>query len=292
MIPASTLKLIEHPAALANVLRRIAVTAGDLTLDYFDEAGFTDVDTKSDDTPQTIADREAETLIKKELEAQIPGIPFVGEELVAAQKEAETPQIDISGHEYYWLVDPLDGTKEFISGSGEYTVNIALMHKDTPLVGVVYAPVAGELYAGFPGRAFRWLADTGSEKDIHVRQVPREGMIVVTSRSHGDAAKRDHLLDQLKVAKQVQRGSSLKICAIATGKADLYPRFGLTCEWDTAAADAVLRAAGGAVFDMATRAPLTYGGKRPGFLNPEFIAARDDFFEVYQPEISGHPMPL
>ncbi len=271
-------KLLLHRAALCNSIRRIALEAGQITLDYFDESGYEGADAKADGSPVTLADQEAEKLINKKLEEMLPGIPMIGEEASAAGHRP-----DLSGQEYFWLVDPLDGTKEFISGKGDYTVNIALIHKREPVLGVVYAPAVGELYAGYTEengnrKALRWLEDTESEKDIHVRKPPREGLTVVASKSHGSAQRLDQYLSGHKVEKLIKRGSSLKICVIAAGKADLYPRFGPTCEWDTAAGDAILRAAGGIIKDFQGK-PLVYGGADPHFLNPEFVAAPLGFFE-------------
>lgn len=271
-------KLLLHRAALCNAVRRIALEAGEITLEYFDETGYDGADIKGDGSPVTLADQEAEKLIQKRLEEMLPTIPMVGEESNAAGHKP-----DLTGHEYFWLVDPLDGTKEFISGNGDYTVNIALIHKGYPVLGVVHAPAIGELYAGYieengTTKAIRWLEETGSEKEIRVRRPPKEGLTVVASKSHGSAQRLEQYLSEYKIEKLAKRGSSLKICIIAAGKADLYPRFGPTCEWDTAAGDAVLRAAGGIINDLKGNA-LTYGGADPRFLNPEFIAAPRDFFE-------------
>jgi len=270
-------KLLAHPGALTNMIRRLAVEAGNATLVHFEESGFVGAEYKDDGSPVTIADKEAEAIIEKGLREILPDIPMIGEEATAAGRIP-----DLTGHDYFWLVDPLDGTKEFISGTGEYTVNIALIHKDTPILGVVYAPVKGEMFAGHgPGTAVRWMEDNGRDKPISVRPMPSEGLTVIVSRSHGKAEKRDAFLEQYKVARLLQRGSSLKICAVASGKADIYPRFGNTCEWDTAAGDAVLRAAGSYVCDL-ERKPLTYGHADRKFLNPEFIAASLDFLEAEQ----------
>ncbi len=271
-------KLLLHRAALCNRVRRIALEAGQITLDYFDEAGYQGADAKADGSPVTLADQEAEKLIQRQLEEMLPGIPMIGEEASAAGHRP-----DLAGQEYFWLVDPLDGTKEFISGKGDYTVNIALIHKGEPILGVVFAPAIGELYAGYTEengncKAVRWLEDTESEKDIQVRKPPKEGLTVVASKSHGSAQRLDQYLSGYKIEKLLKRGSSLKICVIAAGKADLYPRFGPTCEWDTAAGDAVLRAAGGIIRDFEGK-PLVYGGANPQFLNPEFVAAPLGFFD-------------
>lgn len=264
-------KLLEHPAALCNILKRIAIEAGELTLEYFDETGYHGADAKGDGSPVTEADRAAEEVIEKALAGLTPDVPMVGEE---AAEQGRIP--DLANADWFWLVDPLDGTKEFISGSGDYTVNIALIHKGVPVVGVVYAPVKGELYAGHgPGTAVRFLEETGIEKSIRVRVPPAEGLTVVASASHGDAQRLDAFLKDYKVAKLLKRGSSLKICAVAAGKADLYPRLGPTCEWDTAAGDAVLRSAGGIITDLDGR-DFTYGKAAQKFLNGEFVACPED----------------
>jgi len=260
-------KLLSHPAALCNIVRRIAIEAGHVTLDYFDETGFDDVQTKGDGSPVTAADQAAEKVIEDSLSDLFPDIPVVGEELAEAGR---TP--DLSGCEYFWLVDPLDGTKEFISGRGDYTVNIALIYKGVPVLGVVYAPVKGELYAGHgPGTAVRWMEDRDKDKPIHVRKPPVAGLTVVASLNHTNQERLENFLKDYKVAKLLKRGSSLKICAVAAGKADLYPRLGPTCEWDTAAGDAVLRSAGGIVTDLEGN-DFRYGHSERKFLNTEFIA--------------------
>ncbi|MBI1326236.1 MAG: 3'(2'),5'-bisphosphate nucleotidase CysQ [Alphaproteobacteria bacterium] len=259
--------MLLYPAALCNQLKLIAARAGEITLEYFDESGYKGVDAKADGSPVTLADQKAEEFIIAELKKIAPSVPFIGEESVEAGK---IPSLE--NQEYFWLVDPLDGTKEFISGSGDYTVNIALMQNLQPVTGVVYAPYLGSMYAGHgPGTATCYLEETESEKSISVRPPPKEGLSVVASRSHGAMDEQEKFLEQFKIAKIVKRGSSLKFCAIAAGKADIYPRFGPTCEWDTAAAHAVLRSAGGDIVNL-DGTPFVYGkcGKR--FLNPSFIA--------------------
>lgn len=269
-------KLLVNRKALMNMVRRIAVEAGNITLRHFDDAGYHGADAKADGSPVTIADREAEAYIEPELKKILPAVLMVGEE--TALKRARP---DLSQHEYFWLVDPLDGTKEFISGSGEYTVNIALIHNRKPVLGVIYAPVPGDLYAGYINpdgemEALIWREDSGIEKPIHARTPPTKGLTVVASKSHGDTQKLDDFLTGFKIEKLVKRGSSLKICAIAAGKADLYARFGPTCEWDTAAGHAILRAAGGDILKT-DGSEFLYGGDDPAFLNPEFIAAGFDW---------------
>lgn len=261
-------KLLQHLPALCNQVRRVALEAGALTLEYFEEAGFQGANAKEDGSPVTIADQKAEELIEKALRDITPDILVIGEEAVS---EGKAPQLE--GEEYFWLVDPLDGTKEFISGQGEYTVNIALIKDKKPVLGVVYAPVKDELYAGCgQGSAIRYSEDTDKEKSIFVRKAPKEGLTVVASKSHGDENRLESYLSSYKVNKLIKCGSSLKICIIAAGKADLYPRFGPTCEWDIAAAHAVLQAAGGDIADIDGN-EIVYGGHNSKFLNPEFIAS-------------------
>ncbi len=269
-------KLIANPAALSNIIRRIAIEAGDITLDYFEGGKDAGVEEKGDGSPVSLADKEAELHIQKALNDLTPTIPMIGEE---AAEAARLP--DLKGEDYFWLVDPLDGTREFIAGGDDFTVNIALIHKGEPIMGVVFAPATGDLYAGYGQTAIKYNQDTGKEKPIHVRPEPKAGVTVVASRRHGSDEKLERFLSEFKVNKVVKKGSSLKICAIAEGKADLYPRFGPTCEWDIGAGHAVLRAAGGYV-TKEDGTPLTYGGHNPKFLNPEFIASSFSWFQDTQ----------
>jgi 3'(2'), 5'-bisphosphate nucleotidase len=220
-----------------------------------------DVIRKSDHSPVTEADHAAEAIIVAGLRAAAPEIPVVAEEEMAAgHKPAEAAT--------FWLVDPLDGTREFTSGRDEFTVNIALVRDGRPVLGVVGVPATGEIFLGIVGRgaAKRLGAESVA---ISARKPPPEGLTVLASRSHGDAAALDAFLQGRKVAKIANYGSSLKFCRMAEGLADIYPRQGRTMEWDTAAAQAVLEAAGGAVFTM-DGAPLRYG--KPGWENPHFYA--------------------
>jgi 3'(2'), 5'-bisphosphate nucleotidase len=168
----------------------------------------------------------------------------------------------------FWLVDPLDGTKEFISRNGEFTVNIALVEGRDPVLGVVLAPARGKVWWGAVGHG-AMMRDAAGERPIAVRKRPAEGAVAVASRSHSDAAT-EAFLDEQRVAERISAGSSLKFCLVAEGRADLYPRFGPTMEWDTAAGNAVLAAAGGKV-TTTDGAPFRY--RKPGFRNPEFIAS-------------------
>jgi 3'(2'), 5'-bisphosphate nucleotidase len=216
---------------------------------------------KADASPVTEADERAEALILAGLRELTPQLPIVAEEAAAAGR---IPEIGAR----FWLVDPLDGTKEFIGRNGEFTVNIALVEHGVPVLGVVYAPALERLYAGVLGQG-AFVEDAKGRRPIQCREVPPEGLTVVGSRSHGDAAALEKFLQGRKVASLASAGSSLKLCLVAAGEADLYPRLGRTMEWDIAAGHAVLTAAGGAVCDLAA-APLRYG--KLGFDNPHFFA--------------------
>jgi 3'(2'), 5'-bisphosphate nucleotidase len=224
--------------------------------------------TKSDLSPVTEADEAAEHIILEGLAKLDVNTPVISEEAASAGR---VPQVA----NRFYLVDPLDGTKEFVSRNGEFTVNIALIENGLPVVGVVYAPAIKRIFWGDAanGAAEGRLAANESItwKKLAVRPCPSDGAIVVASRSHRDQAT-DDFLKTVKVAKLVSAGSSLKFCLIAAGEADLYPRFGRTMEWDTAAGHAVLLAAGGKVLNVAGQ-PLCYGKCERGFDNPGFIAS-------------------
>ncbi|GAB4234331.1 MAG: 3'(2'),5'-bisphosphate nucleotidase CysQ [Kiloniellaceae bacterium] len=254
------------------VLRLIAERAGKVILAYYVEAEDIEVREKDDASPVTEADEAAETFILGALNTLTPEIPVVAEEAMAAGEEP-----DVSGGRF-WLVDPLDGTKEFINRNGEFTVNIALIEDGQPVAGVVHAPAMAMTWAGVcgedaegnkaGGRAV--YAETDKPlMDIRAREIPDEGAVVVASRRHGSGQELDDFLAKYKVADKVSAGSSLKFCLVASGRADLYPRFGRTMEWDTAAGHAVLLAAGGQVYALDGE-PLEYG--KPGFENPHFYA--------------------
>ena len=220
------------------------------------------VERKADASPVTQADEVAEAIILEALRAATPDIPVVAEELCAAGGMPAA----VPGR--FWLVDPLDGTKEFIARNGEFTVNIALIERRRPVLGVILVPVQEVTYWAVAGTAWRQRG-AGAAERIAARAVPAEGAVVLHSRSHADAAKLDAYVAALPKAARRIAGSSLKFCLLAAGEADLYPRFGRTMEWDTAAGQAVLEAAGGGVTTL-DGAPLAYG--KPGFENPDFIA--------------------
>lgn len=248
--------------ALARALIPVSRAAGEIELKYFHEGA--EVLDKLDGSPVTLADQEAEKIIVAELQRQTPHIPIIGEESVAA---GHIPDVS-SGN--FWLVDPLDGTKEFITGGGDFTVNIGLMQDFRPVMGVIFAPLANELYFGAGNQAFMSIKG-GAEEKISIRPVPEAGLTVVGSKRHGDPEAMDEFLRGKKVASMVNRSSSLKFCILAAGQADIYPRLAPTCEWDTAAGDAILRAAGGRVETLEGKL-LSYGKAERKFLNPQFVA--------------------
>jgi len=247
--------------ALLPALSRIAEQAGREILRHYHPG--IEARLKGDRTPVTAADEAAEAIILPALAEVARDIPTVAEE---AASRGGLPEIDRA--ERFFLVDPLDGTREFLAGSGEFTVNIGLIEEGRPILGVVHLPVLGTTYAGGPEGAT--LAAAGeAPRPISARPKPQDGVIVLASRSHNDDDELDRYLAELHVARRIAAGSSLKFCRIAEGLGDLYPRFGRTMEWDTAAGHAVLAAAGGSV-TLLSGEPLAYG--KPGFVNPDFIA--------------------
>lgn len=237
---------------------KAARAAGEVVLEVYERG--CDALEKSDGSPVTEADERSQEVIVSRLREIGAGAPIVAEEAPTS------PRLSAKGS--FWLVDPLDGTKEFLGGTGEFTVNIALIEDRVPVLGVVLAPAHGALYAAGTGRG-AFVEDGAGRRAIATRGVPAEGATVVSSRSHGDAGALQRFSAGRSVARTVSAGSSLKFCLLAAGEADIYPRFGRTMEWDTAAGDAVLRAAGGLVLDLDGR-PLRYG--KPGFENPHFVA--------------------
>ncbi len=219
--------------------------------------------TKADDSPVTLADLAAEAVIEAGLPELAHHIPLVAEEAVSAGR---IPKVS-DGR--FWLVDPLDGTREFINRNGEFTVNIGLIVDGAPVLGVVHAPALDLTFTGLVGAGATVARDGNPPRAMSVRPSPAGGVTIVASRRHGDPKAIDKLLRGHPVADRKTAGSSLKFCLVAEGEADIYPRFGRTMEWDTAAGQAVLTAAGGHVTDQ-HGAPLTYG--KPGFENPPFIA--------------------
>jgi 3'(2'), 5'-bisphosphate nucleotidase len=247
------------PALLLPKLVAIADRASAIVLDFYQRGA--SVTQKADQSPVTEADQAAEAMILEALRELTPSFPVIAEEEVSAGR------IPAIGDGPFWLVDPLDGTREFISRNGEFTVNIGLVDAGLPLAGVVAAPARDLLWCGAAGHSAS-RREGRETRSIRVRQRPASGLVAVASRSHRDAAT-DAWLAERGIAETVSAGSSLKFCLVAEGQADVYPRFGPTMEWDTAAGHAVLRAAGGRVVTP-EGVPLRYG--KPEFRNPSFIA--------------------
>lgn len=222
-----------------------------------------DVRHKADASPVTQADERAEAVIIERLRAAAPDIPIIAEEQAAAQGLAEPPP------PRFWLVDPLDGTREFVKRNGEFTVNIGLVEAGRVVLGVMQVPAAGLLYSACgPGTALRQEGDAAPQA-IAARPPPAAGAVLVHSRSHADLPRLEAFAARFVQVKRRVAGSAVKFCLIAAGEADYYPRFGRTMEWDTAAGQAILEAAGGRVETLDGR-PLVYA--KPGFANPEFLA--------------------
>ncbi len=221
---------------------------------------------KKDESPVTQADLLAEAIITPALKKLTPGIAVVGEE---AASQGNAPQIRHNAP--FWLVDPVDGTKEYLNRNGEFTVNIALIDNCRPVLGAVFVPVRKTLYTGIVGKGAKKQIGENIPIDITVREEQSDGVTIVASRRHGDPELLEKFLNGRILKETINAGSSLKFCLVAEGSADLYPRFGPTCEWDVAAAHAVLEAAGGIITLDDGITPFTYA-KRPDFLNPHFIA--------------------
>lgn len=249
-------------AALRLPLVALARRAGAEIMRIHD-AGF-GVRTKADRTPVTEADERAEAIVLAGLGELTPGVPVVAEEAMA-RGEIAWPA---SPPRAFWLVDPLDGTREFVERNGQFAVNVGLVLDGRPALGVVLQPATGVAWSGGKGLgAFRAEAD-GSARAIRARGKPEDGLVVLSSRSHGSAAESAYC-DGFRVKEHRRSGSAAKFGLLAEGSGDLYPRFGPTSEWDTAAGEALLVAAGGHV-ERADGTPLVYG--KPGFRNPDFIA--------------------
>ncbi|MEZ5798846.1 MAG: 3'(2'),5'-bisphosphate nucleotidase CysQ [Paracoccaceae bacterium] len=245
---------------IVSVFRQLALEAGERIMQVYDGPDF-EVKAKSDASPVTEADEAADALISAGLRAAFPDIPLITEEQAASHSlRAST----------FLIVDPLDGTKEFVQRRGDFTVNIAYVENGVPLRGVVYAPARQRLfYTQADGSAVEEDLATGQTRPIRVATPDNGALMVVASKSHRDQATDDYI-SRYAVRDMTSAGSSLKFCLVATGEADLYPRLGRTMEWDTAAGDAVLRGAGGLCVRFDDHSPLAYG--KPGWDNPFFIA--------------------
>ncbi len=250
---------------LIPIIRRLALEAGERIMQVYDGPDFA-VKSKSDHSPVTEADEAADALISAGLRAAFPDVVLITEEQAASHALSAST---------FLIVDPLDGTKEFVQRRGDFTVNIAYVENGVPVRGVVYAPAQRRLfYTRADGVAVEETGAldkivVGAQRVIAVSAPDNGALMVVASKSHRDAATDDYIA-KYAVKDMKSAGSSLKFCLVATGEADLYPRLGRTMEWDTAAGDAVLRGAGGCVVRFGDHTTLTYG--KPGWDNPFFIA--------------------
>ena len=242
-----------------DIIVDIAKLAGDAIIEIYNK-DFT-IEYKNDKSPLTQADLKANEIICSALLKLYPSIPIMSEENKQVKYEIR------ENWEYYWCIDPVDGTKEFIKKNGEFTVNIALIHKDTPVLGVVYAPVLEDMYKAKKGKgAFKNNQKLPLLKNSH----PKEKLTVVASKSHL-SQETQSFIDTLdtKEIEQISKGSSLKLCMVAEGIADIYPRLAPTMEWDTAAADAIVRESGKITYQYDSNQPMIYN--KENLLNPWFI---------------------
>jgi 3'(2'), 5'-bisphosphate nucleotidase len=251
--------------ALVSAMRRLSIEAGRAIMEVYerDDMG---VREKTDASPVTEADEAADAIISRGLRKEFPGLPLVTEE------QSQTHSLSVKT---FLIVDPLDGTKEFIKRRGDFTVNIALVEDGVPSLGVVYAPAKARMFlTSEQGGATEEtgifdLETIGTQKPVSVAKPESNALRVVASKSHRDQATDDYI-NRYPVVSTVSAGSSLKFCLVAAGEADFYPRLGPTMEWDTAAGQAVLTAAGGSVVNRETHKPLVYG--KPEFRNSHFLA--------------------
>jgi 3'(2'), 5'-bisphosphate nucleotidase len=252
-----------NPSALLQAVREVACLGGREALRHY--GGPVEVEYKADASPLTLADKASHEAISEALRDLAPSLPVLSE---------ESAEVDVPtrlGWQRFWLVDPVDGTKEFLKKSGEFTVNIALVEDGRPVLGIVYVPVTGLGYLAERGRG-AWVQEGDAPaRSIRVRRADIERLVVVASRDHS-GPEVEALLGRLRPVERTSMGSALKFCLVAEGKADFYPRLLPTMEWDTAAAQCVVEAAGGQVLDLDGR-PLSYN--KPDLRNPPFLACGD-----------------
>jgi 3'(2'), 5'-bisphosphate nucleotidase len=249
--------------ALVSAVCDVAREAGRATLRFY--GGDVATERKADDSPLTAADKASHTLIIEALRRLTPEVPVLSEE------SSETEKAERRRWSTFWLVDPLDGTKEFLKGTGEFTVNIALVSGTGPVLGVVHVPVSGVTYWGCQGGGAFMAKPGQAPVPLRTRAANLERLVIVASKDHA-GPRVEALLKRLTTASTTSMGSSLKFCLVAEGRADFYPRLQPTCEWDTGAAQCVLEAAGGAVTDLEGR-PLAYNKEQ--LTNPSFLAFGD-----------------
>ena len=253
---------IQIKSDLIKQLIEISKEAGNAILEIY-HSDF-DYTFKDDSTPLTKADQQAHEIITKKLHKLTPHIPILSEE------DSDISFKKRSTWDKYWLIDPLDGTKEFIKMNGEFTVNIALVENNSPTLGLIHLPVTSETYWGSKTNGSYYLNSNNKSKKISVSTKSKNTITIMASRSHPNE-KLDSLLDKIEHYEIINRGSSLKFCQIASGQADVYPRFGLTSEWDIAAGHAILLGASGNIYDL-NGSEIKYNIKS-SYLNPFFIAS-------------------
>jgi 3'(2'), 5'-bisphosphate nucleotidase len=242
-----------------DLIRAIAVEAGDEVMKIYQRDFH--IEYKEDSSPLTEADLKANDIICSKLHKLYPHIPILSEE------NQEIPYEQRKSWEYFWCIDPIDGTKEFIKKNGEFTINIALIHKNTPVLGVVYAPALDKIYSAKKGDGAFFNQQL---LPLHTNKKPKEQLTILTSKSHLSEQTIDYIKSlNVKSIEQRAIGSSLKICMVASGEADMYPKIGPTMEWDTAAGDAIVRECEKMIYNFDTEKPLLYN--KENLLNPSFI---------------------
>ncbi len=268
-------RLLEQTAKITQI-------AGEKILDVYN-SDFT-VSKKNDQSPVTLADIQAHECIVALLQDLTPEFPVLSEESM------HVPFNQRKDWHRYWLVDPLDGTREFVNRNGEFTINIALIENHVPILGIVYVPVEDCHYSAHIDMPAKKTATDGTAMHIRAKKTSLENMTIACSRSHSNS-RQSHFMELFPQAKRISLGSSWKLCLVAEGKCDIYPRFGATSEWDTAAAQCIIQAAGGALTGMNLK-PLSYN-TRDSLINPPFLAIADSDFrwDSYLKQLPDSTLP-
>jgi len=259
------MKLLDQNPKLIEKVLKLSKDAGELILDIYKDYN-SNFELKEDKSPLTAADIASHNLIVEGLKNLTPSLPIISEEDSSIHFKVR------SSWNQYWLIDPLDGTKEFLNKNDEFTVNIALINKNEPIFGVIYIPVSGKTYWGAIEQGSFLIKRSGTQKSISVAKNTDKKLRIVTSRSHA-SKELGNFLEKIKDYKILRKGSSLKFCLIAEGLADIYPRLGPTSEWDVAAGEAIVKYAGGYIYDKDSK-PMTYNQK-DSYINPNFIVSND-----------------
>lgn len=254
--------MLNHQSIITDLIR-ICRTTGDLLLNFYNSNDIK-ITYKEDSSPVTCADFAANKLIHEEISKLTPNIPIISEEDVESHKLQHSSPL-------FWSIDPLDATSSFINRNGEFTINIGLIKNNTPDLGLIYAPLSNNLYFNINDKAFI-CDDSNSSRQIKTRTPPEEGATLLVSTGTVNQTKLKTFFSEINIKEVIPFSSALKICRIAEGLADFYPRFGKTMEWDTAAAHAILNAAGGSIKDL-EGSQLRYGKINNNYYNPDFIAS-------------------